>query len=110
MHADSDRLSATGPLAFLDQVLHNASHNLRRNHTHPEGRRDRPVEAPATTRYSGQVLSPTARSWEMRSVARAATIRHADTPISHSEDGGSCYPDRGGRGRRLWRRRSQYAE
>src|SRR5215207_560011 len=86
------RLSAYGALAFLDPVLHNASHNRRRNHTHPEGRRDRPVEAPATTRNFGQVLSPTARSWEMRSVAAAAAVRRADTPIAPGADGGFCFP------------------
>src|SRR5215213_6674435 len=86
------RLSANGPLAFLDLVLHNAPHNRRRNHTHPEGRRDRPVEAPATTRNFGQVLSPTARSWEMRSVAAAAAVRRADTPIAPGADGGFCFP------------------
>jgi len=74
------RLSPWVGLAFLDPVLHNASHNRRRNHTHPEGRRDRPIEAPATTRISGQVLSPTARSWEMRLVVPATTRRRADTP------------------------------
>ena len=54
------------PLAFLDPLLHNSRDNRRRHHTHPEGRRERPIEAPATTRFIGQVLSPTARSWEMR--------------------------------------------
>ena len=104
------QLSTNGPLAFLDQVLHNVRHNRRRNHTHPEGRRDRPVEAPATTRNSGQVLrSATAEAArEMRSVAAAAAVRRADTPIAPREDGDSCCP-RPGRGRRGWRRRSQYA-
>jgi len=34
--------------------------------THPEGQRDRPDEAPATSRVSGLVLTPTARGWKMR--------------------------------------------
>src|SRR5215213_7790802 len=86
------RLSANGPLAFLDLVLDNTPHNRRRNHTHPEGRRDRPVEAPATTRNSGQVLSPTARSWEMRSVAAAVAVRRADTPHLSQRRWGFCCP------------------
>jgi hypothetical protein len=86
------RVSRDTPLAFLDQVLHNASHNGRRNHTHPEGRRDRPVEAPATTRNFGQVLSPTARSWEMRSVAAAVTVRRADAPHRSQSRWGSLLP------------------
>src|SRR5687768_15988040 len=83
MYVWSVGLSAPRPLAFLDQVLHDASHNRRINHTHPEGRRDRPVETPATTRSLGLALSETARSWEMRSVAPAATVTLAHTsPIS----------------------------
>src|SRR5215207_11378358 len=90
--ASCAKLSEVGCLAFLDLVLHNTSHNRRRNHTHPEGRRDRPVEAPATTRIFGQVLSPTARSWEMRSVAAAVAVRRADTPHRSRRGWGFCCP------------------
>jgi hypothetical protein len=84
----------TWGLAFLDLVLHNTSHNGRRNHTHPEGRRDRPIEAPATTRNfrAGAKSDSTELGDEVGCCSGHRSPR--GPPIAPREDGGSCCPDR----------------
>lgn len=58
--------------------------------THPEGQRDRPDEAPATSRLSGLVLTPTARGWKMR-VTPSVRLRCPALMRPHPAlDGVSC--------------------